>query len=193
VLPRIFDPFFTTKSTGSGLGLSSSYTIVSRHGGRITVQSTVGVGTVFEIHLPASTAPARAVAAASTVQGHGRILVMDDDDLLRSLFRRMLTRLGYECDLCAEGNDAVRQYDAALRAGRRYDAVILDLTIPGNRGGTYVLPLLKELDPDVVALVTSGYADDDVLAHCEQHGFRGRIPKPVDMASLSAELARVLR
>lgn len=193
VLPRIFDPFFTTKSTGSGLGLSSSYTIVSRHGGRITVQSTVGVGTVFEIHLPASTAPARAVAAVSTVQGHGRILVMDDDDLLRSLFRRMLTRLGYECDLCAEGNDAVRQFDAALRAGRRYDAVILDLTIPGNRGGAYVLPLLKALDPDVVALVTSGYADDDVLAHFEQHGFRGRIPKPVDMAALSAELARVLR
>ena len=191
-LSRIFDPFFTTKPAGSGLGLSSSYSIVARHGGRITVQSTVGQGTVFHVYLPASGAAPRSRPPLQAVAGGGRILVMDDDSSICRLFQRMLQRLGYECDVCRDGDEVMRHYEDAMRAGRPYDAVILDLTIPGNRGGVHVLPLLRQLDPQVVAIVTSGYADDDVLARYELHGFRGRIQKPIDMASMSAELARVL-
>lgn len=192
VIPRIFDPFFTTKATGSGLGLSSSYSIIARHGGRIAVRSTVGQGTVFELYLPASDLAPRVDTPVLAVTGSGRILVMDDDDLLRGLFRRMLVRLGYDCDLCGGADDALRLYEEAMRTGRRYDAVILDLTIPGDRGGAQLLPLLRQLDPQVVAIVTSGYAEDDTMARYEQHGFRGRIQKPFDLSELSAELARVL-
>ncbi len=191
-LPRIFDPFFTTKASGSGLGLSSSQAIVAGHGGGITVASTVGEGTTFAVYLPASTATPRARAEPQTVVGSGRVLVMDDDPSLRQVFRRMLERLGYACDVSADGGEALRHYREAMDAGQRYDAVILDLTVPGGEGGARVLPPLKRLDPDVVAIVTSGYTDADVLERYEAYGFRGRILKPVGLAALSAELAHVL-
>lgn len=194
LLPKIFDPFFTTKAQGSGLGLSSAYTIVSRHGGRLTAQSVVGRGTTFDIHLPASAAtpPAPSPVPAVAGAGAGRILVMDDDEQIQSLLRRMLQRLGYACDVCANGDDTVRAYGAAMQAGAPYGAVILDLTIPGDRGGAQVLPALQALDPNVRAIVTSGYADDDILAHYDRYGFRGRLKKPVDMSALGAEVARVV-
>ncbi|BCS32046.1 hypothetical protein TBR22_A12510 [Luteitalea sp. TBR-22] len=192
-LPKIFDPFFTTKPTGSGLGLATSQSIVTRHGGRITVASRPGSGARFEILLPSSGAVPRVAPAALVVGGGGRILVMDDDEALRRVFQRLLARIGYDSDVCADGDSACRLYEAALREGRRYDAVILDLTAPGGRGGAHVLPELRHLDPQVVALVTSGYAHDDILAHYERHGFNGRLPKPIDVVQMSVELARVLR
>jgi PAS domain S-box-containing protein len=192
-LPRIFDPFFTTKTAGSGLGLSSSYAIIARHGGRITVDTRLGQGTTFHVFLPASGATPRARAATPVVTGSGRVLVMDDDPSLRTLLRRVLERLGYACEVTADGDEATSRYTEALRAGQPFDAVILDLTIPGKAGGTEVLARLKAIDPSVVAIVTSGYADDDVLARYDAHGFRGRLRKPTDIASMSAELARVLR
>lgn len=192
-LPRIFDPFFTTKSEGSGLGLSSSYSIIVRHGGRIMVESTVGQGTTFHIYLPASGAEAPSRSQTDVLSGAGRILVMDDDEALRPLFQRMLRHLGYECDVSADGDEATLRYAEAMRSRTPYDAVILDLTIPGRSGGTHVLSRLRELDPAVVAIVTSGYADDDALARYAVHGFDGRLLKPMNLATLSAELARVLR
>ncbi len=192
-LPRIFDPFFTTKPSGSGLGLSTSYAIVARHGGRITVASTPGAGTVFTIRLPASEAQVPAPQVPHAVAGTGRILVMDDDETIRLVMQGMLSRLGYDADTCADGDEAVARCAEALHAGRRYDAVILDLTIPGHEGGAQVLPRLQALDPSLRAIVASGYADDDVLAHHAVHGFRGRLQKPFDMTALSIELARVLQ
>ncbi len=192
-LPRIFDPFFTTKRTGSGLGLSTSHAIVARHGGCITVASTPGRGTVFTLLLPASGAVPRTPVSSQAVRGAGRILVLDDDETIRVVVQRMLERLGYQADTCGDGEQALARYVEARRAGRAYDAVILDLTIPGHDGGAQVLPRLRALDPQVAAIVASGYADDNVLARHEAHGFRGRLHKPFDMAALSVELARVLR
>jgi len=192
LLPRIFDPFFTTKAEGSGLGLSTSYAIVSRHGGRISVASTPGRGTVFTLHLPATDALPRAPQVASPVRGAGRILLMDDDETIRVVALRMLERLGYEAEACASGEEALAHYRQALGTERAYDAVILDLTIPGGEGGAQVLRRLRTLHPPVVAIVASGYADDDVLAHPEAHGFRGRLHKPFDLTALSLELSRVL-
>ena len=191
-LPRIFDPFFTTKATGSGLGLSTSYSIVTRHGGRLSAASTLGAGTVFTMHLPSSDAEARRPATPSVIGGAGHILVMDDDETIRIVVQRMLERLGYTCDTCCNGEEALACFTEAQRVQRAYDAVILDLTIPGHDGGVQALCQLRALDPEVVAIVASGYADDDILAHHEAHGFRGRLQKPFDMTSLSIELARVL-
>lgn len=192
-LPRIFDPFFTTKPGGSGLGLSTSYAIVARHGGRLAVASTPAVGTVFTLYLPASDAVASVPTAPRIVTGSGHVLVMDDDETIRLLVLRMLARLGYTADASANGAEALQRYSEAKAAGSGYDVVILDLTIPGHDGGEQVLQQLREHDPEVAAIVASGYADDAVLAHYEEHGFRGRLQKPFDLASLSNELARVLR
>lgn len=191
-LARIFDPFFTTKPTGSGLGLSMSYSIIVRHGGRITAASELGRGTAFTVLLPASDAAPRAAAKKEAVTGRGRILVMDDDETICGILQRMLGRLGYAADTCQSGEDALTRYQAAQQAHQAYDAIILDLTVPGHVGGAQVLPLLKAMDPEVVAIVSSGYSNDDAIAHFETHGFRGRLTKPYDMASLSIELDRVL-
>lgn len=191
-LSRIFDPFFTTKPTGSGLGLSTSHSIVERHGGRITVESTVGKGTVFTVWLPAAEGTVSRVESPRPVAGSGRILVMDDDPTIRLVVQRMLERLGYAAEACSDGDETVARYGAAMSADQAYDAVILDLTIPGREGGAQVLHRLQALHPQVVAIVASGYADDDVLAHHGAHGFMGRLRKPFDMTSLSIELARVL-
>lgn len=192
LLPRIFDPFFTTKQNGSGLGLSSSYAIVHRHGGRLAVRTAVGRGAIFDVFLPSSVATPRPIPTPKIVRGEGRILVMDDDSAIRSVTRSMIVRLGYTCDTAKDGEEAVQRFGGALREGRPYRAVVLDLTIPGNRGGEAVLELLRALDPQVVAIVASGYSNVDVVARYEAHGFRGRLQKPFDLQSLGAELARVL-
>ncbi len=192
VLPRIFDPFFTTKASGSGLGLFSAYGIITRHGGCITVQSTVGRGTVFEIYLPATNAVPSARVALREIAGKGRILVLDDESTIRRVIRRALERLGYQCDDCGSSDEALQRFGDSVREGHAYDAVILDLTLPGDRGGAEVLALMRTLDPKVVAIVSSGYTDDDTLAHAANHGFSGRLRKPFDLVALSAEVARVL-
>ncbi len=192
-LPRIFDPFYTTKSTGSGLGLSTAYSIIGRHGGQLTVESQLGCGSTFTFYLPASNAQASQREQGDVVSGSGRLLVMDDDPQLRRLMKRLLERLGYECDTTEDGNEAVAHYVQADRDGRPYAAVILDLTIPGKEGGRETLARLRDLNPDVIAVVASGYADDDLLSASDKYGFNGRLKKPMDLATLSSEVARVLQ
>lgn len=192
LLGRIFDPFFTTKASGNGLGLSTSRSIIEQHGGSLTVRSTIGQGTVFDVYMRSSDAVPQRDPEQQVVAGKGHILVMDDDAAMRLVFQRVLERLGYTCDVCSDGDEALHRYEDAMRSGTGYDAVILDLTVPGGQGGAEVLVRLKAIDPAAVGVVTSGYTDDDVLANYERHGFRGRLQKPVGMAELSAEMARVL-
>lgn len=192
-LPHIFDPFFTTKPDGSGLGLSTCYAVLARHGGRIMVESAPGKGSVFTLYLPASESRPLRAASATAQPGTGRVLVMDDDEAIRILAQRMLEHLGYAADACSHGGEALAQYLRAREAGKPYDAVILDLTIPGHESGAQVLQQLLAHDPQVCAIVASGYADNDVLARPQAYGFRGRLHKPFDLKTLSAELARVLQ
>ncbi|HET6484770.1 MAG TPA: response regulator, partial [Spirochaetia bacterium] len=194
VLPHIFDPYFTTKAKGTGLGLSTVFSIVRRHDGHTGVQSSVGVGTCFTIHLPArpdvhGSGPSGFEPAP---RGQGRLLIMDDEPSVRALLERILTHLGYEVCSTADGAEAVERYREARQAGKGYAAVILDLTIPGGMGGAEAIRLLREYDPEVKAVVSSGYSTGAVMAEYRSWGFQGMIAKPYTVQQLARLLQQVL-
>lgn len=193
-LSRIFDPYFTTKAQGSGLGLATSYAIMRKHGGHITVSSEPQAGATFSLYLPASAQPLSATPSvpASLSPGQGRILIMDDDDMLRHLVSTMVQRLGYEVESAKDGTEALALYQAARVLGRPFAVVILDLTVPGGMGGKDTIASLLELDPQVQAIVSSGYSNDPIMANYPQYGFKGVVAKPYTMEELSAVLQRVL-
>ena len=191
-LGKIFDPYFTTKQKGSGLGLSTAYSIIKNHDGHITVNSKLKVGTTFHIYLPASDKPVpvkKEAAAEIAVAGKGRILVMDDEEAIRELLHNQLTDIGYEVELTVDGTQAIEQYTQARESGQPFDAVILDLTIPGGVGGKEVIEKLLEIDPGVKAIVTSGYSTDPVMSAFREYGFSAAATKPYSIS----ELAKTLR
>jgi len=195
-LERIFDPYFTTKSKGSGLGLTTSFSIVRKHGGHLTVQSEVGRGSCFTLWLPAREhlvlpAVPDPQGPGATTAGEGRLLVMDDEPAIRDLTQRMLERKGFEVVTTSHGEEAIACYQQARAAGRPFRAVILDLTIPGGLGGRDTFQRLKALDPSVRALVASGYSDQ-VLAETLALGFAGVVPKPFTAAELLQAVGQAL-
>ena len=194
-LHRIFDPFFTTKETGNGLGLATSYAIIRKHGGHITVQSEVGVGTTFSIYLPASRRPGQIAGLTrnDAPAGHGRILVVDDEATIRNLAGAVLHKAGYEVNSTENGETAVVEYLKAFQSNQRYDAVILDLTMPGGMGGREVLARLRDIDPHVTAIVSSGYSNAPVLADFQAYGFAGCVAKPYRASDLIRVVAEVLK
>ena len=192
-LGRIFDPYFTTKQQGSGLGLATSYSIVKNHGGCVSVSSRLGQGTTISVELPAAVpcelpmVPPRPVAA-----GAGRILVMDDEATIRTLAVRMLTLLGHDVEVVDDGTAAVERYTQALETGRPFDAVLLDLVVPGGMGGRETVELLNEVDPTVNAIVVSGYAQDPALTEFHHYGFKASISKPYTLQELDSTLHSVI-
>lgn len=192
-LDRVFDPYFTTKQDGSGLGLATSYSIVQRHQGHIGVASRAGVGTAFTIYLPAAaqaaTAPARSERIAT---GAGRLLLMDDDTAVRDIGHALLTGLGYTVVAVADGAAALAEYRAAMTQGAAFDAVILDLTVPGGMGGAECMRALLALDSEACGIVSSGYSNDPVMADYERAGFIARVPKPYQLADLAAAVNAAL-
>jgi two-component system, cell cycle sensor histidine kinase and response regulator CckA len=193
--PNLFDPYFTTKVGGSGLGLATAFSIITKHEGYITVASEVGVGTTFCIYIPASEHVVESTQerTATALIASGRILVMDDEEAICNLLRAMLTRLGYIVDCVRNGTEAIDAYERARAAGQPFAAVILDLTIPGGMGGLAAIERLRAIDPQVKALVSSGYANDPVMADFQHYGFSGVIEKPYSTQSLQEALQRVLR
>ncbi|HWR54260.1 MAG TPA: ATP-binding protein [Bryobacteraceae bacterium] len=199
VLPRIFDPYFTTKPGASGLGMATAYAIITKHGGRIGVDSASGGGTVFTIVLPASQerpAPEERSAPEPWIggmqQGTVRLLVMDDEAALRKLLETVLTRLGYEVQSARDGAEAIAVYEAAKASGRGFDAVLLDLTVRGGMGGIETAAKIRELDSSVRLIVSSGYSDAAVMSRFRDYGFDDVIPKPWSPAELSEVFRRVL-
>ena len=193
-LDKIFDPYFTTKPKGSGLGLATAYAVVRNHGGMITVESRPGQGALFRIFLPASTEkPLETQAeAAAPSPGQGKVLIMDDEDSIRSLLCDLLSMLGYEPAASKDGAECLEIYADALRAGHPFDLVILDLTIPGGMGGEETIRRLLEIDPKVTAIVSSGYADAPIMSNYQDYGFAGVIKKPYDVTELCTVIERVL-
>ena len=197
-LKRIFDPYFTTKSHGNGLGLATTYSIIKNHNGLITVESQIHVGSTFTIYLPAlkdqelpSELPSLTPAPMTRDGvGGGRILIVDDEEAIRALVEFTLTRLGYQVAQAENAQEGVNLYREKLEAGERFDAVILDLTLPGGMGGKEALKKLIEIDPTVNAIVSSGYATDATMSRYQDFGFRGVIAKPYEASELGTHRAR---
>jgi signal transduction histidine kinase/CheY-like chemotaxis protein len=193
-LSRIFDPYFTTKRSGTGLGLAAAHAIVAKHDGHIAVQSTLGVETTFSIYLPASEQAVSLDQPSEEVvhRGSGKILVMDDEEAVRKLLGRMLRRLGYEVESAGDGAEAIVLFERAQTSGRGFDAVVLDLTVPGGTGGLDVVAKLREIGPSAKLIVSSGYSDAPVMSEFRKYGFDDVIRKPWTPAQVSEVLRRVL-
>ncbi|MCL6584402.1 MAG: PAS domain S-box protein [bacterium] len=196
-LPKIFDPYFTTKQKGAGLGLSIAYSIIKKHCGYIGVESELGVGSVFHIYLPAtrqeiSTAPSGGVSEEKFCCGWGKILLMDDQEMIRNMARQMLTRLGYRVEFASHGEEAIRLFRQAKESKDPFCAVILDLTIPGGMGGKETIQKLREIDPEVRAIASSGYSNDPIMTEYQKYGFKGIVSKPYEIKELSEVLQRVI-
>ncbi len=193
-LAKIFDPYFTTKHKGSGLGLTMTYTTINAHDGHIAVDSEMGKGTTFRIYMPASweelvECEDRAVRLK---KGKGKILVMDDEESIRKVTEKILMELGYEVRCASDGAETIALYRDAAQSGRPFDAVIMDLTIPGGMGGKETIRQLLSVDPQVTAIVSSGYSNDPIMSEFEKSGFRGVATKPYSIEKLSWILHDVL-
>jgi PAS domain S-box-containing protein len=193
-LPKVFDPYFTTKHKGSGLGLTVAYSIIDKHNGRMTVESEHGHGTTFTIYLPASDKPAGQPADEEKrlLIGKGKILVMDDEEFIRDVATQMLSNIGYEVSVANDGNQAIEMYRQAQKSGEPFDTVIMDLTIPGGMGGKEAIQKLKKLDPNVTALVSSGYSNDPIMSNFRNYGFQGVVKKPYRIQDMSDALRSVI-
>jgi PAS domain S-box-containing protein len=194
-LPRIFEPYFTTKESGIGLGLATVYSIVKKHQGHVTVDSRLGQGTTFRFWLPAATtaaaSPAHSQSPFATLRG--RVLFMDDEEPIRLMASVLLARLGLEAVTTEDGAEAVRLFVEAKKAGRPFDVVVMDLTVPGGVGGLQAMQQMRGIDPAVRAIVSSGYSSDPVMADYRAHGFSGMVAKPYRITDLAAALRTVLQ
>jgi signal transduction histidine kinase/ligand-binding sensor domain-containing protein/CheY-like chemotaxis protein len=193
-LDRVFDPYYSTKKRGHGLGLATSYSIVSKHDGLLTIDSEVGKGTTVSIYLPATD---KKIVEPQTAEepkasAGGKILVMDDNDDVRKTTKGLLQQLGYTVETSSEGGEAIRLYKESLRNESPFNAVVLDLTVPGGMGGRETLKHLLKIDPEVKAIVASGYSNDDVMANYSQYGFHASLNKPFVFEQLRDTLNSVL-
>jgi two-component system, cell cycle sensor histidine kinase and response regulator CckA len=193
---KIFDPYFTTKPLGSGLGLAISYSIVKRHGGILQLESSSDEGASFAFYLPAVEGEVAhqdvPIPEAPVRSNHQRILVMDDEAAIRDLTSQLLNTLGYEVTAVPDGVEAIRTYEKAQRRGENFQAVILDATIRGGMGGLATIERLRSVDPNVAAIICSGYCDESALSRFLAYGFRSALPKPFSRRELSDALHRAL-
>lgn len=192
---RIFEPYFTTKPNGFGLGLATVYSIVRKHDGLITVESKVGRGTTFHVWMQAASGSPVIVTPSGNLllRLEGNVLFMDDEEALREVTSRQLNMLGLQVTVVADGAAAVTEYVTAKQEGRPYDAVILDLTVPGGMGGQEAMQKLLAVDPQVRGVVSSGYSNDPVMANHAAHGFMAVVPKPFQIGDLASALSSVLK
>lgn len=193
-LSKIFDPYFTTKRKGSGLGLTAAYSTIKKHNGYIDVKSKLGVGTTFFIYLPASEhSPAIKEKEMNRIfEGIGKILLMDDEDMVRDVAGEMLSHMGYSVEFAKDGIEAIELYKIAKESGEPFDAVIMDLTVPAGMGGKKAIKKLLEIDPNVKAIVSSGYSNDPVMSDFRRYGFRDMVAKPYKIKELGKTLHGVI-
>ena len=200
-MSKIFDPYFSTKDEGTGLGLATAHSVITQHGGTITVESRLGQGTTFTVYLPATTTmveelvpeePETEFTALDVGEHDGHILVLDDEEMILSLVKQILTRFGYSVVVTTDGAETLSLYQEALMTQQPFDIVILDLTIPGGKGGKDVIQELRALNPNVHAIVSSGYYNDPVLANYREYGFDGMVAKPYKVHDLLQVIQKTL-
>ncbi|MEI8140090.1 MAG: ATP-binding protein [bacterium] len=196
-IDRIFDPYFTTKQTGSGLGLATSYSIIQKHGGHISAESVLGNGATFTLYLPVSNAHRPAPEIPQKIETCifepcRKILVLDDEEFIRMVIPRWLRKMKCLVETSHDGRQTIELYHHAMKSGTPFDLLILDLTVPGGIGGREVLKEILVLDPNAKAIVSSGYAEDPVMANYTQYGFKGVLAKPYTENQLQELVAKVL-
>lgn len=193
-LEKIFDPFFTTRPKATGLGLSMCYSTVLNHNGHISVESDLGAGTTVTIYLPALEAqrPSERDGSATAAPRPAKVLVMDDEEAVRKVSAKMLGHAGHEVVCVEDGVEAIARYKQAMDSGEPFGAVILDLTVPGGMGGKKTIAELLKLDPDVKAIVSSGYSRDPIMARYKDLGFIGVVVKPYDTDQLTVKVCEAL-
>ncbi len=202
-LPRVFDPYYTTKDfssqKGMGLGLAVCYSIIKKHGGQIDVESELNEGTTFTVHLPAhepepDAGPETIPVSEKEVKPVRKlkILIADDEKSILQTTTMLLTYLGHNVTATLNGTDAIELYRKSMEAGESFDLVILDLVSPGGLGGVRILDELLKIDPEVCAILSSGYPDDPQIVNYEKHGFKGVLVKPYKMEDLNLAIATAL-
>ncbi|MBN2703456.1 MAG: response regulator [Pontiellaceae bacterium] len=196
VLDHVFDPYFTTKADGNGLGMATVHSIIRRHQGHIAVHSEVGHGTIFRIWLPAADSDIEEQKSTPEKPKpknlHGRVLVMDDEEGIRRLVLSLMRRIGLDAVGVTDGASAIRAYQDALDEGNPFSLTIMDLTIPGGMGGLEAIGELRRIDPNIRAIVSSGYSGDPVMANYKEFGFSGIVEKPYEVEVLMECVARLL-
>ena len=196
---RIFEAYFSTKASGSGLGLSTVYSVIAKHDGFVKVSSDKNKGTIFTIFLPASNKVEAREPEEHTTVSKGvrkekyRMLVMDDEQVICELLTEMLDMLGYESDFANEGNEAIDKYKKSLKANNPFDVVIMDLTIPGGKGGLETVKEILHLNSNAKVIVSSGYSHGKIMSNYKEYGFVDIAPKPYTMDKLKKILHRVLQ
>jgi signal transduction histidine kinase/CheY-like chemotaxis protein len=192
---KVFDPFFTTREEGSGLGLATAHSIVTRHGGRIRLLDGEAMGAAVEFSLPAARGPVGDADLPPVPCGlrhtGAKILVLDDEEALRDVLRIMVGNLGYAVVTASTGEDALAQFRAAEREGEPFSVCLLDLTVRGGMGGRETAAELRKIRADIRIAAASGYSDDPVMAEPERFGFDDSVAKPFMAADLEALLARL--
>ena len=196
LLQKIFDPYFTTKATGNGLGLASSYAIVNKHGGLIKVESEMNIGTTFFVYLPASVKKSFETDKSEVITplaDNCKILVMDDEEPIRNASKQMLSFLGYSVECAKDGEEALKLYCVARDMDKPFDAVIMDLTIPGATGGDKTIKQLLAIDPKAKVVVFSGYSNNQIMSNYKEYGFKGVITKPFKIQEMNELLQKVIK
>ncbi len=193
-IQKIFDPYFTTKSTGSGLGLATSYSIIKKHKGHISVESEPGHGAVFTIFLPAEkeNVSLKHVKSKKINHGCGRILLMDDDHIVRNTVKSLLESIGYEINCVSNGNAAIELYKNALKQKNPYILVIIDLSIPGGMGGEETIKWIRKMDSNAKAIVFSAYSNSPIISDYKKFGFNGIITKPFKIEDFSDVITKII-
>lgn len=196
LVEKIFDPYFSTKQEGSGLGLAITQSIINKHHGHITVESTSGVGTTFTIYLPASEKAKaqmkKELSKEDKVAVQAKILIMDDEAIVRNVAQKMLDKLGHEVVLSADGEEALQFYQESIDSGKPFDLVIMDLTIPGGMGGKEAVREVLKIDPNAKSIVSSGYSNDPIMANFKDYGFCSAIVKPYQLHELERVISELI-
>ena len=195
-IPKIFMPYYSTKDKGSGLGLAAAYSIIKKHRGHITVESEVGIGTTFYIFLPATEQqppPVEVTAKQPFIASGKKILLVDDEKLVSETAEEMLEHLGYKIEIADNSRDAIEVYKNAKDKGESFEAVIIDLVLQGDVGGEAILKKLLEVDPEVTAIISSGYSGHDVIVNFRNYGFKGALVKPYKIKQLEKVITKAIQ
>ncbi|MEZ7892536.1 MAG: ATP-binding protein [Candidatus Wallbacteria bacterium] len=191
-LPKIFDPYFSTKTEGSGLGLTTAFSIISKHGGVITADSELGIGSVFTVYIPATENIVQPDALCAGDYLKPRILLMDDESIIREVTSQLLKHMGYNIDTACDGAEALELYKKAYESDYPFNLVIMDLTVPGGMGGAESMKKILEFDNNALGIISSGYSNDFIMSQHQKYGFKGVISKPYKIRELDEIIKKIL-